>query len=157
MSSFVLILILKTKNLTPKSVTPASIKDAHHSFLNYKHFKKLKNVINHKKILHSQWISLYTYTQICTLYKSISYTITALLFRLSTYENIQSSGFCHLLIMCENKLLSYCRNKTVIVKQLYIANNNYELIYIMFTSLKHKNTVYLKQKPSQMKEGWFLL
>lgn len=97
------------------------------------------------------------YIQTCTLYKSFSYTITALLFRLLAHEKIQTLGFCHLLIMCENKLLSYCRNKTVIVKQLHIASTNYELIYIMFTSLKHKNTVYLKQKPSQMKEGWFLL
>lgn len=117
LSWIVLILIRKTQTLTPKSVTLASTKDAHHSFLDYKHFKKRTQECDRPgKILHSQWISLYTYTEAYTLYKSFSYTITTLLFRLSTYEKIQTSDSCHLQIMCENKLQSYCGNKTVIAR-----------------------------------------
>lgn len=87
LSSFVLILIRKTKTLTPKSVTLASIKDAHHSSLNYKHFKKrIKTVIGQEKFcIPSEFLFIHTHTHI--LYtRSFSYTITALLFRLSTYK-----------------------------------------------------------------------
>lgn len=58
----------------------------------------------------------YTHTQTYTwLYVSFPYITTVLLFRLSMYgKKFQTSVFCHLLIMCKNKLLSYRGNKTVI-------------------------------------------
>lgn len=66
LSSFVLTLIWKTKTLIPRSVTSASIKDAHCSFLNYKHFKKgLKNAISHKKFcIPSGFLFIHTHKHI---------------------------------------------------------------------------------------------
>lgn len=111
------------KYLFPKSVTLASIKDAHHSlkFLSTTSIirKQLKNVIS-QYIFCISIEFLFIHTCIHTniyiwLYVSFPYIITVLLFRLSTYgKKFQTSVFCHLLIMCKNKLLPYRGNKTVI-------------------------------------------